>query len=60
MKPSTSFIFSAWSESYGSCSPFTFTAQLGNGSPLPVFIALTSSTRKFVIQAQSDLDSGVY
>lgn len=54
------FSFNQWTESLGSCTPFTYTAKLSSGAALPSFITFTAGSRQFSIESTDRLDAGTY
>jgi hypothetical protein len=48
------FTFTDWSESLGTCIPFTYTATLGDGvTAVPSFLTLDSSTQTFTVDTSA-------
>ena len=58
--PKYDYFFTSWSESYGTCTPFTYSyIDLNTLSTLP-FLTVTSSTRDLSFLSISDADAGLY
>ena len=54
------YTFPPWTESHGTCTPFTFSAFDIITLSLPTFITLTSATRTFSLLSTNDADSAIY
>ena len=54
------FSFLAWTESYGVCGPFTYTAQQTGGAALPALLTLDSFTQTFSVDTTVIFSSVTY
>lgn len=54
------YTFPPWSESFGTCAPFTYSALEVIILSLPTFITFTPATRTFTFLSTNDADSAIY